>query len=46
MINFLKKYKSFFSDMILNMIGFGIYIIAQQIVLLPILAKTVDDTIY
>lgn len=46
MIKFLKKYKIFLSDMILNMIGFGIYIIAQQIILLPILAKTVDDTIY
>lgn len=46
MIKFLKKYKNFLSDMILNMIGFGIYIVAQQIVLLPILAKTVDDKIY
>lgn len=46
MIKFFKKYKIFLSDMILNMIGFGIYIIAQQIILLPILAKTVDDTIY
>lgn len=45
-MNFIKKYKNFFSDMILNMIGFGIYIIAQQILLLPILAKIVDDTIY
>lgn len=42
----LKKYKSFASDMILNMIGFGIYIVSQQIILLPILAKNVDDTIY
>ena len=45
-MNFINKYKNFFSDMILNMIGFGIYIIAQQILLLPILAKIVDDTIY
>ena len=45
-MNFIKKYKNFFSDMILNMIGFGIYIIAQQILLLPILAKIVDDTVY
>lgn len=45
-MNFIRKYKNFFSDMILNMIGFGIYIIAQQILLLPILAKIVDDTIY
>lgn len=41
-----NKYKNFLSDMILNMIGFGIYIVAQQIILLPILAKNVDDTIY
>ncbi len=41
-----NKYKNFASDMILNMIGFGIYIVSQQIILLPILAKNVDDTIY
>lgn len=46
MIKLIKKYKNFLSDMILNMIGFGIYIISQQIILLPILAKNVDDTIY
>lgn len=45
-MNFIKKYKNFFSDMILNMIGFGIYIVAQQILLLPILAKLVNDDIY
>ncbi|MBR3614683.1 MAG: hypothetical protein IKL55_05855 [Clostridia bacterium] len=45
-MNFLKKYKVFISDMFLNMVGFGIYIIAQQILLLPILAKIVDDNIY
>lgn len=45
-MNFFKKYKVFFSDMVLNMIGFGIYIIAQQILLLPILAKLVNDEIY
>lgn len=45
-MNFIKKYKNFFSDMILNMIGFGIYIIAQQILLLPILAKQVNDDMY
>ena len=37
-MNFLKKYKVFVSDMFLNMVGFAIYIIAQQILLLPILA--------
>lgn len=45
-MNFLKKYKVFVSDMFLNMVGFGIYILAQQILLLPILAKIVDDNIY
>ncbi len=45
-MEFIKKYKNFFSDMILNMIGFGIYIMAQQILLLPILAKLVNDDIY
>ena len=40
------KYKFFISDMFLNMVGFGIYIISQQILLLPILAKIVDDRIY
>ena len=41
-----SKYKNFMSDMILNMIGFGIYIVSQQILLLPILAKFVNDEIY
>lgn len=45
-MNFLKKYKVFLSDMFLNMVGFGIYIVAQQILLLPILAKFVNDNIY
>lgn len=45
-MNLLKKYKVFLSDMFLNMVGFGIYIIAQQILLLPILAKIVNDEIY
>lgn len=45
-MEFLKKYKSFASDMILNMIGFGIYIVAQQILLLPLVSKWVNDNIY
>ena len=45
-MNFIKKYKKFLSDMILNMIGFGIYIVSQQILLLPTLSKLVDDNIY
>ena len=45
-MEFVKKYKKYFSDMILNMIGFAIYIVAQQILLLPILAKSVTDEVY
>ena len=45
-MKFILKYKNFLSDMVLNMIGFGIYIISQQILLLPILAKIVNDEIY
>ncbi len=45
-MNFFKKYKNFLSDVVLNMIGFGIYIVSQQILLLPILAKLVNDNIY
>ena len=40
------KYKFFLSDMFLNMVGFGIYIVSQQILLLPILAKIVEDEVY
>lgn len=46
MINYLKKYKSLFLDFFLNIIGFGIYIFSQQILLLPIVAKMVNDEIY
>lgn len=45
-MEFIKKYKNFLSDMTLNMIGFGIYIIAQQIILLPTLSKLVEDNTY
>lgn len=45
-MNFIKKYKNFLSDVVLNMIGFGIYIVSQQILLLPLLAKMVNDDIY
>jgi O-antigen/teichoic acid export membrane protein len=45
-MNFLKKYKNFLSDMVLNMIGFGIYIVSQQIFLLPLLNKMVNDDVY
>lgn len=46
MISVLKKYKYMFSDLLLNMVGFGIYIVSQQILLLPIVAKLVSDEIY
>lgn len=45
-MNFVKKYKNFLSDVMLNMIGFGIYIVSQQILLLPLLNKMVNDDIY
>lgn len=45
-MEFIKKYRRFFSDVILNMIGFGIYVVSQQIIFLPILAKNVDNEIY
>lgn len=45
-MNFIKKYKSFLSDVVLNMIGFGIYIVSQQIILLPLLAKWVSNDTY
>lgn len=45
-MNFIKKYKSFLSDVVLNMIGFGIYIVSQQIILLPLFKKMVDYNIY
>ena len=46
MINVLKKNKTLILDMILNIIGFGIYIFSQQILLLPISARIVNDEIY
>lgn len=42
----IDKYKFLFSDMILNMVGFGIYVVSQKIILLPIIAKQVNDNIY
>lgn len=42
----INKYKFLFSDMILNMVGFGIYVVSQKIILLPIIAKQVNDNIY
>lgn len=45
-MNFFKKYKNFLSDVVLNMIGFGIYIVSQQILLLPLFKKMVNVDIY
>lgn len=45
-MKFIKKYKPFISDMILNTIGFAIYIFSQQILLLPIIKKLVNDSVY
>lgn len=42
----INKYKFLFSDMILNLIGFGIYVVSQKIILLPIIAKQVNDNVY
>lgn len=42
----LNKYKQFLSDIFLNTLAFGIYMIAQQIVLLPVLAKQIDESTY
>ena len=42
----INKYKFLFSDMILNMVGFGIYVVSQKIILLPIIAKQVNDNVY
>lgn len=41
-----KSDRSFLRDARLNMCAFAIYIAAQQIILLPILAKLLDDTSY
>lgn len=40
------KYKKFISDIFLNTLAFGIYMFAQQIILLPILAKKIDEGTY
>lgn len=42
----ITKYKSFLSDVVLNTIGFGIYIASQQILLLPLFKKMVDVGVY
>ena len=42
----IKKYKPYIIDLFLNTAGFAIYIASQHILLLPILAKVTNDTIY
>lgn len=41
-----NKYKNFIFDVFLNTLAFGIYMFAQQIILLPILAKEIDEGTY
>lgn len=43
MIEKIKKNKKIIMDLFFNTFGFGIYIIAQQIVLLPIMAKVFNE---
>lgn len=45
-MEFIKKFKPYIVDLFLNTIGFAIYIASQHILLLPILAKITNDTIY
>ena len=42
----IKKGKIFLKDVTLNMIGFAIYCVAQQIILMPIISKLVDDNTF
>ncbi len=42
----IKKYKPYILDLFLNTIGFAIYIASQHLILLPILDKIADETIY
>lgn len=42
----IKKYKTFFVDIFLNTLAFGIYIFSQQIILLPLLAKYTPEAVY
>lgn len=39
----IRKNKKIVTDLFFNTFGFGIYIIAQQIILLPIMAKVFDE---
>lgn len=43
MIEKLKKFKNLIKDLFFNTLGFGIYIITQQILLMPIMAKILPD---
>lgn len=38
--------KKFLLDVIVNMFGFGLYIVAQQIILLPIISKFTNDVVF
>ena len=43
MIEKLKKFKNLIKDLFFNTLGFGIYILTQQILLMPIMAKILPD---
>ena len=38
--------KKFILDVVINMLGFGLYIIAQQIILLPLISKYTNDVVF
>lgn len=42
--NILTKNRVFLRDAVLNMFAFSLYIVSQQIILLPVLAKMLDET--
>lgn len=43
MIEKLKKFKNLIKDLFFNTLGFGIYIVTQQILLMPIMARILPD---
>ena len=43
---YINKYRNIFIDIFLNTMAFGLYTLAQQVILLPILAKKVDVEIF
>ena len=43
MISKLKKYKNIIIDLFINTFSFSIYIIAQQILFMPIMGKLISE---